>query len=184
MLILEVMRFDDHSANGKTNPVLARERAITNEIKSKLKIHREARVMINANSMLPTHEDHNYRFLYTSFQRTVRKHLKKLEGYKDNYPNTKSIFLALNETSGNYFEVNDDGLCRPHIIFYDNRFLETFIDSDLDYLILFNPYNHVDASYVDLELPKVIIFDISRLKNSKIMKFFNYDESRMKSSEI
>lgn len=184
MLILEVMRFDDHSANGKTNPVLARERAITNEIKSKLKIHREARVMINANSMLPTHEDHNYRFLYTSFQRTVRKHLKKLEGYKDNYPNTKSIFLALNETSGNYFEVQDDGLCTPHFIFHDNRFLNVFIDSELDYLIIFNPYNYVESPDIDFELPKVVIFDIKRIKNSKIMKFINYDESKMKSSEM
>ena len=183
-LILEVMRFDEDSADGKKNPVLARERTIANEIKSSLNFPQQTRVMINANTSLPTDEDHNYRFLYTSFQRTVRKHLTKLKAYRNYYPKTKSIFLVLNETSGNYFEVNDDGLCRPHIIFYDNRFLETFIDSDLDYLILFNPYNHVDASYVDLELPKVIIFDISRLRNCKIMKFFNYDESRMKSSEI
>ena len=40
------------------------------------------RFFMNAVIDLPTDEDHNYKNYYSSFQRTIRKHLLKLKNYK------------------------------------------------------------------------------------------------------
>lgn len=40
------------------------------------------RFFMNAVTDLPTDEDHNYKNYYSSFQRTIRKHLLKLKDYK------------------------------------------------------------------------------------------------------
>lgn len=42
------------------------------------------RFIMNVVTDLPTEEDHNYKFCYLSFQRTVRKHLSKIHEYKKN----------------------------------------------------------------------------------------------------
>ena len=183
-LIMEAMRFDDHSSDGKHNPVLARERSMAEEAIEIRKLYPNARFMANAVTDLPTEEDHNYKNLYTGFQRTIRKHLSKLETYKNNYPNCKTIFLVLNETSGTYFESVNGPLGRIHLIFFDNRFLNEFVNSDLDYLILFSPYNHFEALELKEELPKAVIFDIKHLKNSKILQRIEYDEDKMMSNEL
>lgn len=182
--IMEVMRVDDHSNNGKNNPEKARERKLRKEIDDFLgKIPNVDNIFINAVTDLPTEIDHNYRNYYTSFQRTVKKHLEKLNKYKMNYPNKSTVFLVADETSGMYFEsVVFDGkaaIGRPHFPFLDKRFVTSFLDSPLDYLIWFIPYNH--SKYI--KLPRLIIFDVQNcLKNEEVV-FFDYDESRMNSSE-
>lgn len=50
------------------------------------------RFFMNAVTDLPTDEDHNFKNYYSSFQRTVRKHLLKLKDYKKNHPNKKDDF--------------------------------------------------------------------------------------------
>jgi len=182
-LMMEVMRFDDHSKDGINNPVLAKERKMADEVKELIKDLPNVRLHVIAKTDLPTEEDHNYQFLYTSFQRTIRKHLSKLKKYKSNFPGYKSIFLALNESSGNYFESVEGYLGRPHLIFLDNRFIKEFIDSDLDYLIMFLPYNHFETLQKHEDLPRAVIFDVRRLKGNKELHFIDYDETKMMSNE-
>ena len=72
---MEVMRVDDHSADGKNNPVLKREKEMHKELESIMHLFPNAKkVFCNPVTNLPTDEDHNYKFYYSSFQRTIRKH--------------------------------------------------------------------------------------------------------------
>lgn len=104
-LLMEVMRIDDHSPDGKVNPNLSRQRSMRKEIEAIREIFPNAkRFIMNAVTDLPTEEDHNYKYYYSSFRRTVRKHLSKLDEYKKNHPGKKVIFLVVDETSGVYFE--------------------------------------------------------------------------------
>lgn len=145
------------------------------------------RFFMNAVTDLPTDEDHNYKNYYSSFQRTVRKHLLKLKDYKKNHPNKKMIFLVVDETSGIYIETivkNDEVAAgRPHLVFLDKRFINEFIDSDLDYLILYCPYNHFNTIESHEPLPQLTIFDVKNIKNNKTIPLYDYDENRMVSCE-
>lgn len=186
-LMMEVMRIDDHSSDGKNNPVLKKEKERYKELKSIMHLFPNAKnVFCNPVTDLPTDEDHNYKFYYSSFQRTVRKHSSKIEKYRMNHPNKKLIFLVMDETSGIYFEIQDKSshLGRPHLPFFDNRFLNEFIDKDIDYLIFYSPFNHFETLQHHDELPHLVIFDVKHLNNSKMMQFIDYDESKMKSCEL
>ena len=187
-LIMEVMRVDDHSPDGKSNPSLVSQREMSKEAKSFLEqMSIDVRFITNAVTDLPTDKDHNYRFYYSSFQRTLRKHLSKLEKYKKNYPHKKVIFLVFDETSGVYCErasLDSDGLkVRLHFPFFDNRFLNEFIDSDLDYLMWYIPYNHYRTNGDHLVLPRLILFDIKNARNGDMLQRFDYSEEKMMSSE-
>lgn len=185
-LAMEIMRIDDHSPDGKKNPYKAKARkAIKN-----LNFGDKARITTSLPTDLPTDEDHNYKNLYTSFQRTMRKHISKLKIYKSNYPDSKIIFLVVNETSGIYLEMTSKTkptwVCagRPHLFFCDNRFLNEFINTDLDYLIMYSPYCRFKTATSWSSLPELVILDVKRLANNKNLKRIDYDESRMISSEI
>lgn len=187
-LIMEVMRVDDHSPDGKTNPSLARQRETGKEAEEFLKQMPDGvRFIANAVTDLPTDEDHNYKFYYSSFQRTLRKHLSKLEQYKKNHTNKKVIFLVFDETSGVYCEKvsrNDDKLlARLHFPFCDNRFLSAFIDSDLDYLMWYIPYNHYQSLGEHLILPRLILIDVKNARNGDMLQKFDYNEEKIISNE-
>lgn len=187
-LIMEVMRVDDHSPNGKINPVLAKQRKMAEEARPFLELcPQQTRFIANAVTGLPTDEDHNYKFYYTSFNRTIKKHLDKLETYRRNHPNNKVIFLVFDETSGIYFEKirleNNNILGTPHIPFFDVRFLNAFIDSDLDYLMWYIPYNHYKSFGGHITFPRLILIDIKNARNGVMLKRIKYDEKKMVSSE-
>ena len=187
-LIMEVMRVDDHSPDGKNNPVLAGQRKLSEEARPFLELcPKDTPFIVHARTNLPTELDHNYKFYYSSFQRTVGKHLSKLDSYKKNYPGSKVIFLVFDETSGVYLErINSED--NPlngnlHLPFFDNRFLNTFINSELDYLIWFCPYNHYESYGEHLTLPRLFFFDIKNARNSKLLQRIDYDENKMVSNE-
>ncbi len=187
-LLMEVMRIDDHSQDGKKNPNLSRQRSMRKEVEAMKEMFPNAkRFFMNAVTDLPTDEDHNYKNYYSSFQRTVRKHLSKLEDYKKNHPNKKMIFLVADETSGIYIESitkNDEvAYGRPHFVFLDRRFINVFINSNLDYLILYCPYNLFNTKEKHETLPQLTIFDIKNMVNNKSIPIYDYDESRMISCE-
>lgn len=96
----------------------------------------------------------------------------------------KTVFLVLNEASGIYLENVAFLLCKPHLIFLDNRFIKEFINSDLDYLILYSPYNHFKTLEEHQELPKAVIFDVKHLRKNKLLEFIDYDENKMISNEL
>ena len=187
-LLMEVMRIDDHSSDGKKNPNLSRQRSMRKEVETMREMFPNAkRFFMNAVTDLPTEEDHNYRNYYSSFQRVIRKHLSKLNDYKKNHPNKKMIFLVADETSGIYLETiaktDDAAAGRAHLVFLDKRFINEFINSDLDYLILYCPYNHFNTIEAHEPLPNLTIFDVKNMKKNKTIPLYDYDESRMVSSE-
>ena len=183
-IMMEVMRIDDHSSDGKNNPVLKKEKQMHRELSDILKIlPKTVSVFCNPVTDLPTEVDHNYTNYYLSFQRAVRKHASKITKYRKNHPNKELIFLVMDETSGVYFESVNMLQGRPHLVFFDNRFVSEFVDLDIDYLIMFMPYNYFNTLEHHNELPHIVIFDIKHLKDSKMMKFIDYDETKMISSE-
>lgn len=187
-LMMEVMRVDDHSPDGKKNPVLSRQRKISEEARPFMEqLPEDIPLFINAVTDLPTDEDHNYGFYYSSFQRTLRKHLSKLETYRKNHPGKKMVFLIFDETSGVYFEKdsirNGEIVGRLHFPFFDVRFLNEFINSDLDYLMWYIPYNHYKTRGDHIVLPRLILIDIKNARDGIILQKYEYDESKMMSNE-
>lgn len=183
-IMMEVMRIDDHSSDGKNNPVLQKEKQMNKELNTLLgDLPKTVSVFCNPVTDLPTEIDHNYTNYYLSFQRVVRKHASKITKYRKNYPNKELIFLVMDETSGVYFESVNMLQSKLHLVFFDNRFVSEFIDLDIDYLIMFMPYNYFNTLEYHNELPHIVIFDIKHLKNGKMMKFIDYDEAKMISSE-
>lgn len=183
-LMMEMMRIDDHSSDGKANRTLAKEKQMHKELEPILGMfpNLEQVICIPATD-LPTDVDHNYVNYYRSFQRTLRKHSSKIQKYRTNHPGLKLIFLVMDETSGVYFESQEGSKGRLHYPFFDNKFISEFIDKDIDYLIWAMPYNHFDTIEHHKELPNLVIFDVKHLKNGEMMQYIDYDESKMKSSE-
>lgn len=70
-----------------------------------------------------------------------------------------------------------------HLPFFDNRFLDAFKNEDLDYLLLFSPFNHFETTNGLIELPKLVAIDVKHFKDNPDMQYINYDEKRMKSNE-
>lgn len=187
-LMMEVMRVDDHSPDGKKNPVLSRQREMSEEAKPFMeRLPEGIPLFINAVTDLPTDEDHNYRFYYSSFQRTLRKHLSKLETYRKNHSGKKIVFLVFDETSGVYIEknsiMNGEIVGRLHVPFFDVRFLNEFINSDLDYLMWYIPYNHYKTKGDYVALPRLILIDIKNARDGIILQKYEYDENKMISNE-
>ena len=187
-LMMEVMRVDDHSPDGKKNPVLAKQREMSEEARPFVEqFPKDVPLFINAVTDLPAEQDHNYKFYYSSFQRTLRKHLSKLEIYKKNHSNKRTIFLVFDETSGVYFEKasaeNGQIIGRIHFPFFDTRFLNEFINSDLDFLMWYIPYNHYESAGGHLTLPRLILIDIKNARDGVILQRYEYDESKMISNE-
>ena len=142
------------------------------------------KAICNAVTELPADKDHNYKNYYESFQRTVRKHASKTFKYKQNHPNKRLIFLVMDETSGIYFESKNDNFGKPHYVFFDNKFIAEVISIDIDYLIWYIPYNYAETIRNNISLPHLIIYDVKNLKNSEMMQYIDYDETKMKSNEL
>lgn len=183
-LMMEVMRVDDHSSDGKKNPVLAEERKIYKEIEPFLPAFPNLEMVhINAKTSLSTQVDHNYKNYYTSFQRTVRKHASKIAKYRENFPGKELIFFVMDETSGVYFEQILGNNGRLHCVWFDTKFASKFTNIDIEYFIFYTPYNYFKTVEFHSDLPKLVIFDIKNLKNGKMMRYYEYDESKMISNE-
>ena len=178
-LMMDVMRVDDHSfINDKgdvCNPTNQRESMLQKELRAKgiLDAFPDAkRIMVNAITDLPTVEDHNYQFYYTSFERTVKKHIKSIPIYKRNHPECKIVFLIFDESSG-YVKATDSEIdksslkrgqsfiCEPYLHFVDKRFLSAFQNTDIDYIIWFSPNKYFQSSS-SLKFPNIAVYDVKR----------------------
>ena len=172
-LMMEVMRVDDRSFESGSNPRLSREREIMKEISYILDNYPEdTEVFINADPHLPLEKDHSYLNYYHSFKRTVEKHLLKIQTYKTNFPNKKLIFLIADETEGMYYEANQPMVL--HCPFLDRRFLDVFIESDLDYFLWYIPYNTQRKENGITIMPHLIIIDVKNARNGKMLHKIDY----------
>lgn len=196
-LMMDVMRVDDHgfvSPKGKiVNPTLAKEHEIIKEFERMgvFVTNSSVRLQVLASTDLPTEEDHNYVFYRDSFQRTIESHIRKIRHYKENHPGYKVIFFVLDESSA-YFELDSpmqkiiEGEAftgYPHHWYDDKSFVETFANTEIDYLIWYTPYKHCTAFSEEdgecLMLPQVVVFNAKRIGIE--LKVYNLD--LMESSE-
>ena len=166
-LMLEVMRVDDHGFKKKgniINPTLQKEHQLFNELRKTGILDsfpNLENVFVNADSGLPTDEDHNFKFYYDNFARTINNHKNKIDNYRKNHPNYKLVFFVFDESTA-YIECKKrpnkiwkykmiSG--QPHLWFFDEKFVNAFIDSDIDYLIWYTPYKGFEHSEPNIELP-------------------------------
>ena len=178
-LMMDVMRVDDHTfINNKGNaynPTNQRESKIQKELREKgiLDIFPKVeRIMVNAITDLPTLEDHNYHFYYTAFERTVKKHIESIPLYKENHPGCRVVFLIFDESS-RYVKTNDPEIAKsgpkrdqsfigePYLHFIDKRFLSAFQNTDIDFVIWFSPYKHLQVAGLQ-EYPNIAVYDVKR----------------------
>lgn len=180
-LMMEVMRIDDHAfLNEKgalINPVNMRESKLQKEVRETLKTARpdidvdKLRIRVNAITNLPSIEDHNYQFYCANFRRALEKHIQKIPLYRSNHPDKKLIFFVFDESTAytivdnlevaqRGFKPGEPFIAKPAFHFLDNRFVNVFRNSDIDYLIWYAPYKIFHGS--PAQLPKVCVFDVKR----------------------
>lgn len=182
-LMMDVMRVDDHTfenSKGKfINPVNQEESKIQKEL-SCISEQLGKPIFVVANSDLPTIEDHDYSKYYASFKRTIANHIDKIELYKQNHPGYKTIFFIMDESSG-YVIVNSKEeanktyvqgqsiKCSPYIHFLDSRFVSCFKDSEIDYLVWYSPFKHIQSNMP--ELPIVGVYDVKNINEKELILY-------------
>lgn len=186
-VMMEVMRVDDHGyrKHGKTvNPTYRKENEIRKELEEKGfdKLFPNAKLIANVDSGLPTKEDHNYKYYYNNFKRTIEKHRDNINNYRKNHKNYKLIFFVYDESSA-YIDAEStneiSAYGRLHLYFFDKRFVECFQNEDIDYLVWMTPYKRYQYAPEELQPPKTIVYDLKNVN----CELIEYDEKRMVSSE-
>lgn len=139
-----------------------------------------------ASSGLPTKEDHNFERYYKNFERVFKEHEKKLDLYKSNHPEFKTIFFICDESSAYVEALNsedvdkerhqgDIALCKPHIFCIDKKFVKIIKESQVDYVIWYAPWKLLQAAGLGIfPLPKSAIFDVKNLTDKKLVEY-NHD---------
>ena len=193
MLMMDVMRVDDHSVQGRKtiqNANRARQHELEKEIRQKLGMGFEPfELIVSAATDLPTEEDHNYVFYRDDFKRTIEKHITKITRYKNNHPDHAVIFLVYDESSA-YFECERTiAACslqgergRPHLWFLDKAFLDVFLNTEIDYFIWYAPYKWFERLEPPCSLPKACVFDCKAFPYADEM--IAYPIEHMASAEI
>lgn len=176
-IMMEIMRVDDHAFKKKgkfINPTNSKESERRREIMSLLSGEqiKNSKIVLNVHSGLPTNEDHNYNFYLTNFKHVLTEHSKKIELYRKNHPGYKLAFFVFDESTP-YIKVYDKALVKRgpkagepvfaefHRFFLDSSFLSVFKELDIDYLVWFAPYKHIQT-IEGFELPKVVIFNMKK----------------------
>lgn len=186
-IMMEVMRVDDHGyrKHGKTkNAMRDKEHKIEKELKEKgiLQMFPNAELVVNAVTDLPTAEDHNYKRYYREFSRTLTEHIKNIGNYRKNHEGYKLIFFIYDESTA-YIDAertNEIGaLGKLHFHFLDKRFVECFIDENIDYIIWMTPYKRYFLAPDEMQPPKATIYT----KNNLLYELLEYDEDKMVSAE-
>ncbi len=179
-LMMEVMRVDDHTREGKKkgkilNPVNARESIIQNEIRQKFS--NVEHIVVNACTEFLGKDNHNYDYYRECFLRVVKKHIESIPIYRKNHPNCKLTFFVFDEASA-YVEVMNEqfaaiptrqGKALPpirslHHPFFDTSFMSVLKDTGVDYLIIYAPFKRFSNPKVNESFPTLIAADLSCLE--------------------
>ena len=197
-LMMDVMRVDDHAfvdKKGKIqNPTNAGESKLYKELKESgiQEIFPNTELIVNAKTLLPSEQDHNYLFYKSNFERVVSEHIKKLPLYQSNHIGYKTVLFVMDESSAylqcennkpNMDEAHEGEMIagKPHLFFWDKNFVNVFLHSGIDYLIWYAPYKLLRTSQGIFELPKVVMFDCKTGNYDNLIK---YNEERICSSEL
>lgn len=194
-VMMDVMRVDDHAFINKkgkvVNPTNAGESLLRKELEKSGIMNNFPNckeVFINAKTLLPTDEDHNYRFYRDNFNRVVGEHARKIELYKQNHPGYKIAFFVMDESSA-YFRMWDKNVKpeegkftkgMPHFFFFDKAFIDVIKEANIDYLFWFAPFKLLRTDQGIYSLPQAVIYDVHKIDFNEI----EYDQSEMSSIEI
>lgn len=185
--MLEVMRVDDFVAGNQSPNALESKRL--KEIddmfrENGLPPHRELNIHIMINPNRTNVSENGYDIYIENFKRIVNKHSKKIKNYRNNHPGYKLGFLIFDESPGYFCVENRNIMVRcgekihgfPHFYFKDKKFVESFMDEDLDFVIWVTPYKNLPQN--PRIYPEISIFD---LKRKQIWKkhIVGYDSANM-----
>lgn len=198
-MMMEVMKIDDHAfidSRGKIqNPTAKKEKELLKSYFGKdYKTDRnDLSCYVVASSGLPTKEDHDYQKYFTNFQRVFENHNSKIPKYKENHPGYKIIFFVYDESSAYCECINskDASLMpeigrvikvNPHYPFFDRKFMDIIIKSNVDYVIWFMPWKLIRMTYKrNLSFPKCAIIEKGNIVEKKLI---DYKENLMVSAEV
>lgn len=188
--MMEVMRVDDHAHVNEhgvlVNPTNKRESEIQKEIRRKIRKANpnydfsQLRIFVNPDPKLPSLEDHNYIFYLHNFRRVLKKHVANIPLYRKNHPGKKLIFLICDESTA-YLEIDDKELVKngpiagrgvhgvPVRHYCDEKFIEAFLDEDIDYIVWFVPYKMIHGSWY--QLPKICVIDVKRFRRQQMVRY-------------
>lgn len=195
-LMLEVMRIDDHAyvdnKNKIQNKTLQHESELYKKHFSDLD-NTDMRLFISANTRLSTNDDHNFTRYYDSFKRVFNSHANKLKLYKENHPGYKIIFFIFDESSA-YVEatkkadvikdkkIGDEILSKPHLQFFDKKFVGVLKDTKVDFVVWYAPYKLTETKNSDiLNLPLAAIYDVANINTKNVIE---YNHDMMISTEV
>ena len=197
-IMMDVMRVDDHgykNKKGKTvNPARQHDTELIHELKNSgiLKQFPNAKLIVNGITDLPTHKDHNYTYYYKNFCRTVNSHKEKIANYKKNHPGFSIAFFVFDESSM-YFASSEIPRNRkigevikgmPHLWFFDKKFIDVLVKSEIDCFIWFTPYKYsqmYDDTGAPFVFPHATILNVHKLENLPVR---DYEEQIMESTEL
>lgn len=173
-IMIDVMRVNDQEKKKGKNATYARAAKIKPEIQRfQEQLGINVPTIINAvDTSTPTDEHHNYKRLVRNTKRVVQNHLSKIPQYKSNHPGFKTAFLIFNEANA-YVDAKDysKNSLLGHIVFpwNDKRLMENFVDSDLDWIIWYSPYTHVQITDPkDFDKSKFLSLTIGIINTSNI----------------
>lgn len=200
-IMMEVMRIDDIGYSvekrGKikhVNLVNAEENKIKHEMEKSGVLDlfsNDTKLFINPKLPdLSTKDFRNYSRYKSNLKRIVDEHKKSIKLYRKNHPGFKLIFFIFDE-SEEYIEVIDEKVAneepyigRPifgsrHYPFLDKALMDSFIDSDIDYLAWFMPYKLIldKEGKMFQPFPKVLFFDLNNIPDY-LSQLREYDEKR------
>lgn len=189
-IMMEVMRIDDSVGDINGNHVVnSFERANTfmQEVSGK-----DYKKKLNGTLIFVpdtrNSEEFNFRGYLTNFEYVIKKHSKKVDKYRSNYPKCKTTVFLVCDESNNYIQVlNKDDLKRedekdvyingfsPHYQFEDAKFINIIKECKADYLIWFTRFKSLYIDDKEIKYPRVCIYDIKHIKYGGV----NYNHELM-----
>ncbi len=174
--MLEVMRVDDFVPGNKSPNAL--ESKIVKELDDLLREKglppaKESNIQMFIIPDMSKGSKNGYKIYVENFKRIVKKHLDKIDKYRINHPGYKLGFLIFDESPG-YWQANEPNVKRkpgeriagfPHLFVRDKKFIENFLDKDLDFVIWMTPYKNLPEN--PPFYPEISVFDLKKYEKQK-----------------
>lgn len=185
--MLEVMRTDDYEAGNNSPNAL--ESKIVKELDDMLRERglptgKESNIQMFIIPDMSKASKNDYSIYIENFRRIVRKHVDKIQRYRENHPGYKLGFLIFDEAPGYFRATNkkvkpkagDQVFGYPHFHFMDKNLIESFLDVDVDFVIWMTPFKNTPNN--PRMYPQVSVFDMKR-NNAWKERLIEYDVSEM-----
>lgn len=185
--MLEVMRVDDYVI-GSSSPNALESKFIkkADDMRKKngLPSVKESNITMLVIPDMSNASQNNYEIYVENFRRIVDKHLQKINSYRKNHPGYKLGFLIFDESPG-YMQVEkfyagtkpgDKVKGDLHFGFRDRKFVEVFLNHDLDFVIWMTPYKNMPQN--PMTYPAISILDLKK-KGKWKKHMIEYDIEKM-----